>query len=373
MLKSEKERLIIENEIRPNRYAANAMIGVVAALLLVLVLNELNIYDVDRNVMRLCCLISLVLLLIPRIIIRKEKWLSHPASKYVIMTVIVLVTLIITVLLNAHVTLVFIFPMLLASQYRSYRISSIAFLSSCGCCVLSPLLAYFLGTWSLDYLSGHIETLCSVTITATPAVSVNVLLDIAKMFLYMILPQLFILSAFGIIMFSVTKKGIENLKDQLQIIHMSETDSLTGLLNRNSFETNLSAYPAASKKSIACIYIDVNGLHELNNQYGHAAGDKMLQLVAETLTKHFGKDDTYRIGGDEFLAFTKDLELPEVEERVRQITEAIHRQGYHVSIEVSLMKASDDMNSLVRTAEERMFEDKRSYYEQKGNDRRRRS
>jgi len=373
MLNSEKKRLIEENEINPNRYAANAVIGVGAALLLVFILNEINIYDISKKTMRLCCLISLILLMIPRIIVQRKKMLAHAASKYVIMTVIMLMTLIITILLNVHVTLVYIFPMLLASQYRSFRISWMAFFGSCFCCMISPLIAYFLGTFSLDYLTGFIETLCSVTISVTPKVSPNVLLEVGKMALYMILPQLLILTAFGTIMFSVTKKGIENLRDQIQIIHMSETDSLTGLLNRNSYETNLSTYSATCKVSIACIYADVNGLHELNNRFGHKAGDKMLQAVADVLKEQFGTKDTFRIGGDEFLAFVKDIEQTEVEEMVSRIREANLRLGYQVSIGVAIGLVFDDMNRLVKTAEKRMFEDKNHFYTNEGKNRRKRS
>ena len=84
MLNSEKKRLITENEIKPNRYAANAVIGVAVVLLLIFVLNEMHIYDVNNNLMRICSLISLILLFIPKIIVHNEKLLSHPASKYVI-------------------------------------------------------------------------------------------------------------------------------------------------------------------------------------------------------------------------------------------------------------------------------------------------
>lgn len=372
MLNSEKKKLITENEIKPNRYAANTLIGFAAVLLLVFVLNEMNIYHVNKDTMRLCCFISFILLLIPQIIVHNSKLISHPASKYVIMTVIMLLTLIMTTLLNIYVTLVLILPMLLASQYRSYYISFMAFFSSCICCVLSPILAYFMRTWSLNYLSGYIETLCSVKIFVIPVVPESMSIVLGKILLYLILPQLLILFAFGVIMFSVTKKGMENLRDQIKIIQMGEVDSLTGLLNRNSYENNLSTYSEDCKFSIACIYADVNGLHELNNRLGHEAGDKMLKSVAEVFKEQFGTESTFRIGGDEFLVFIKDIELPEVENQVSKMKEAIIQQGYHISIGVSIMSASDNISDLVKTAEQRMYEDKRRFYEIEGNDRRKR-
>lgn len=366
MLNREKKVLITEKEIKPNRYAATAMLVMGATLLLAFILNELNIFEVNKVTMRTCFLISMILILIPQVIIRNEKMLSHAASKYVIMSLIMILTLISTVIFNSHATLLFLLPMLLASQYRSYRIYWMALFSSVTCCIISPILAYFLGAWNLKFLTGYIETLCSVLITVTPKTSPDLGHDLGEMVLYMIFPQLLILLAYGAIMYTVTKNGIENLRNQLQIIHLSEYDSLTGLLNRNSYEQNLPTYMDVCKKSIACIYIDANGLHELNNSLGHAAGDKMLQSVADILKEKFGPEDTFRIGGDEFVAFAIDIDEQEVEERVNQIKEDTHRQGYHLSIGVAYAAAFDDINRLIRTAEQRMYEEKVRFYSEEG-------
>ena len=69
------------------------------------------------------------------------------------------------------------------------------------------------------------------------------------------------------------------LENRLHI--MSETDQLTGLNNRNCYEWRLEGYPAMCRKTLACVYIDVNGLHQLNNTQGHMAGDIMLQYIAD--------------------------------------------------------------------------------------------
>ena len=56
---------------------------------------------------------------------------------------------------------------------------------------------------------------------------------------------------------------------------LSQTDVLTGLYNRNLYERSLAGYPARCRESLSCIFVDVDGLHELNNTRGHAAGDEM--------------------------------------------------------------------------------------------------
>ncbi len=57
---------------------------------------------------------------------------------------------------------------------------------------------------------------------------------------------------------------------------MATTDLLTNLKNRNAYEQILSQYNSKLPDSLSCIYADANGLHELNNSQGHAAGDRML-------------------------------------------------------------------------------------------------
>lgn len=71
-----------------------------------------------------------------------------------------------------------------------------------------------------------------------------------------------------------------NMRSFKIIKEMGENDLLTGLLNRNSYQKRILEYPKKYTESIACIYADANGLHELNNSQGHEAGDRMLQCVA---------------------------------------------------------------------------------------------
>ena len=82
---------------------------------------------------------------------------------------------------------------------------------------------------------------------------------------------------------------------------------LTGLNNRNCYEWMIQTYPNMCKSSLSCIYIDVNGLHELNNTQGHKAGDDMLSYIAQVTQKYFGMQNAYRIGGDEFCVLLKSV------------------------------------------------------------------
>ena len=119
--------------------------------------------------------------------------------------------------------------------------------------------------------------------------------------------------------------------------------------------------------------MDVNGLHELNNTQGHAAGDKMLQVVAKELQKVFGENDVYRIGGDEFVVITIDKEDKDVEQLLTEAIATIKTQGYFVSTGHCHSHGEISIDELLKMAEKRMYDDKRDFYSRAGNDRRARS
>lgn len=81
------------------------------------------------------------------------------------------------------------------------------------------------------------------------------------------------------------------------VFRMSVTDQVTGLFNRSAFEKYLYESDPHTFSPAVCVYIDVNGLHELNNKHGHEAGDQLLRAVAERLREQFPRDDFYRVGG----------------------------------------------------------------------------
>lgn len=152
-----------------------------------------------------------------------------------------------------------------------------------------------------------------------------------------------------------------------QIEQMSMVDAMTGLRNRNCYEHFLDSYAEKQAKTLCCLYIDANGLHELNNSLGHAAGDAMLVSIGDTLQSWFPQQDCYRIGGDEFAVFCTDCSKEELERRVEQIHARMTALGYEISIGEAWLRESMDVKDMVAVAEKRMYEAKRLYYQQSGN------
>lgn len=159
--------------------------------------------------------------------------------------------------------------------------------------------------------------------------------------------------------------AVNNISSYQSLREMGIIDSLTGLLNRNYFERTIENLDKNEYRNVACVYIDANGLHNINNRFGHEAGDNMLKAVAQALQSKFGSDKTYRIGGDEFVAFTFGDSEKQIEENIESIKNDIEKQGYSISYGVSFSEVSTNAERFIKQAERNMLDNKYSYYHKK--------
>lgn len=143
---------------------------------------------------------------------------------------------------------------------------------------------------------------------------------------------------------------------------MSVTDQLTGLFNRSAYEKYLNESELHMFSHTVCVYIDVNGLHELNNKHGHEAGDQMLRAVAASLDEQFRSKRLYRIGGDEFVVFPESADPTICEARMQVVCASLAAQGYSISYGLAAQETAEGLRKLVREADEKMLEQKRTYY-----------
>ena len=151
------------------------------------------------------------------------------------------------------------------------------------------------------------------------------------------------------------------LEQKLQDI--SRFDQLTKTRNRNAFEVEQDSILSFCKHSLACIYMDVNGLHEVNNEKGHEYGDKMLKYIATEIKRAFSEELTYRVGGDEFIAFVPDKDESEIEQAIAEMNAEIEKEGYHVAVGFENSKSRHlCIDALIKAAESKMFCDKKRYY-----------
>ncbi|MDQ6664622.1 MAG: diguanylate cyclase [Acidobacteriota bacterium] len=105
--------------------------------------------------------------------------------------------------------------------------------------------------------------------------------------------------------------GIEHRQLTDRLAYQAGHDRLTGLANRHLFEDRLRQTLALSERhgtKFALMFIDLDGFKEINDRWGHSAGDQLLKGVAERLQAGVRRSDTVaRIGGDEFTIILSDV------------------------------------------------------------------
>lgn len=93
--------------------------------------------------------------------------------------------------------------------------------------------------------------------------------------------------------------------------HSAQHDSLTRLPNRNFLDACLQEAIAdhlARSQTLALVFVDLDGFKHVNDTHGHAAGDRLLQIVAARLKQAVRRDDVVcRLGGDEFVCLLRGL------------------------------------------------------------------
>ena len=118
----------------------------------------------------------------------------------------------------------------------------------------------------------------------------------------------------------------ERRRAEAQVEFLAHHDGLTRLPNRRLFNTRLDAALKGANDGLACalLCLDLDGFKNVNDQLGHAAGDALLQEVAERLKRCVREDDTAaRLGGDEFAIVVPNASAAEAVEIAERITASL--------------------------------------------------
>ena len=151
-------------------------------------------------------------------------------------------------------------------------------------------------------------------------------------------------------------------KEQLQF--MSYWDSLTTLYNRNKYMQMVTANKQKTLQNIGVAYMDLNGLKEINDKYGHEAGDTLIRTAAQIIRKIY-PDCAYRIGGDEFVVLVTDIESTVFEEKIISLQEEMKQQNVSISIGKRWEESCDDLEGLLKEADQLMYLAKQKHYHTK--------
>lgn len=179
----------------------------------------------------------------------------------------------------------------------------------------------------------------------------------------------------------------DEIRDYIERFHeQAYRDGLTGVGNRTAYLDairDLESQILEKTAAFAVAIFDLNGLKLINDKYGHERGDLALMDAADLLKGIFGKENSFRIGGDEFAAVMKQTSVSEMEllfDRLDAEVDRVNQDERPYVVPLALAKGAAvytpgedaDFNSVFNRADRAMYEDKKAYYTTVG-DRRRQS
>ncbi|MGL6167874.1 MAG: sensor domain-containing diguanylate cyclase [Fusobacteriaceae bacterium] len=139
---------------------------------------------------------------------------------------------------------------------------------------------------------------------------------------------------FNIIIMDITYR--ENTLKYIQ--HLSETDTLSNLLNRRALETKITAMIKSSNTfSQTMILIDLDNFKEINDSMGHLVGDEVISHFGKKLKNIFTKDEIVgRLGGDEFLIYIHNTKSENcIRNLIKRLLKEINFSLNNIAIECS--------------------------------------
>lgn len=147
--------------------------------------------------------------------------------------------------------------------------------------------------------------------------------------------------------------------------HLSATDSLTQVLNRNHFLPKLERLLNQSRRhgaAFSLVLIDLDRFKEHNDTYGHLAGDKILQEVAGKMRSLLGQSGIIaRFGGDEFMILLPDSDTGRAEQTMQRIKDIVSTEilnGTNITISVGIATfpiAGDNGEKLLLAADAALY------------------
>lgn len=167
------------------------------------------------------------------------------------------------------------------------------------------------------------------------------------------------------------KTAMEREKEKTKLKNLSYVDSLTYAQNRNHFNEYLEQNRNKELHSLGVIYLDLNGLKEINDKMGHIAGDTLIISASYALQEIF-LDNSYRVGGDEFVVIEQDVSELLFFDQYAKLLKRMKELEISVATGCVWKETCSNLSETLQEADQKMYEDKKRYYSLAENDRRRR-
>ena len=358
------EQELAAQEINANKRILNGFVWFLSAIALVWLLTITNFFSVDKTMVSVAFLVTFILFL-PAFHLIFWGDLSKEWIKYFLLILLCVVCGVIISLLSFHATLLFVFPLLYAIQYREKYIIWFTYFINLITITAGMLLGFYYGLCDLNlllasqhtrsyYLSSIADNILYIAFNEDPTYVILV---------FAIIPTAIILFIVAIMLQYTV---ISNTHDALRIAQLTyykDMDINTKVYNKNKYEEMISNYYPTVKR-LAVVFFDLNNLKQVNDKLGHAMGDYIIEALASAINKQANDfRRVYRVGGDEFVMILENPVSGEAELTIAAVKEQLNLLNETGPVVISTAAGfaygkGGDILEIVKEADEKMYENK---------------
>jgi two-component system cell cycle response regulator len=173
----------------------------------------------------------------------------------------------------------------------------------------------------------------------------------------------------GLALMARVRLQLRRKRDYESILEQALIDPLTGAFNRRYLEAQaprLAARCRAERNPVAVLMIDVDNLKQINDAFGHPAGDRVLKQIVDRVTSALRPSDLARMGGDEFVVVMPEADpiaALQVAERLRRRIGDTPVEGTAVTVSIgvaaSRLDEEEELDATIRRADAALYKAKR--------------
>lgn len=163
----------------------------------------------------------------------------------------------------------------------------------------------------------------------------------------------------------------ENINYKKELEYITEHDLLTNIKNRRTYEKELEKQIHLSKRyeenHFGLIMFDIDHFKEINDNYGHQVGDKILKVLCSNISNHLRENDTFaRWGGEEFVILCPYTNIEQLEHIAKNLQEVIKNIDFSpvpnltISLGLTVYKKDDSEVSIQKRVDSVLYEAKRN-------------
>ena len=357
-----------EPECRANASTAIGMSVGVLMVGIICFLNQIGVFVVEGRIINLA-FIHVVLAYLLGMIFVIFSDISNVWLKYVLLSLVVFMTTSVATFLTYHAVLAVVFPVVCASMYSSKKVM----LYTYACCVVGIIVTVFLGYYH-GVCDANMVLLTNTTLDNYVTVEqtfgkTDLNEDVFRtLLLYFVIPRSMCV---GVIAFACNSIG-NIIGDNMRYAHemklIAEIDEMTGAYNKSKYMTAIES-EYKEEEQIAVVFWDINNLKEMNDSQGHEKGDKLIRMMANSITYVTdASQDLYRTGGDEFVLIMRGADEEHVLDLLKRWRLMMDRLNVQANMEVSASYGyacgcGSNLQQVIHEADQMMYEHKRKYHD----------